>query len=300
VIGIDRPSANHDPNTSELVTVVIKTTEGDSETLTLVENAPNSGHFFGIIATIPSPPPGVAGDCQLSVFPGDSLTLSALDENANAPFAESDFSILVDPFGVAFHSADGAPVDGTRVTIVDADSGVPADVFGDDGVSTFPSTLITGSSVTDGSGRVYAFPPGEYRFPMMRPGRYRLLVQPPSPYLAPSTVPAQQLTQLTRPEGGPFVISAGSYGGVIVLATPLPVQVDIPLDRPSAPIALAKTASVAVAEPGDTVQYRLTLTNPKRKPGHRRDHRHRSHSSHHAASARNRPHQWRQDEPRRV
>jgi uncharacterized repeat protein (TIGR01451 family) len=262
VIEIDRPSANHDANAVEKVTVVIKTTEGDSETLTLVESGANTGHFFGIVATIPSPPPGVSGDCQLSVVPGDKLTLSALDQNASEPFAASNFNVLVDPFGIAFNSADGGAVDGTRITVVDADTGAPAEVFGDDGVSSFPSAIVTGSTVTDSAGRSYVFPPGEYRFPRMRPGHYRLKVEPPAPYLAPSTVPASQLAQLTRPDGGPFVINAGSYGGVIVLAAPLPVQVDLPLDKPTAPIALAKTASVSVAEPGDSVQYRLTLTNP--------------------------------------
>ena len=261
VVEIIRPSANLNPAAADTAIVTITTSEGDSETLTLLESGPDTGHFFGVVATVPAPPPGVSGDCRLSVVPGDMLTLSALD-NGGSPIATKNFHILVDPFGIAFDSSNGAPVNGTKVTVVDANSGLPADVFGDDGVSTFPSTVITGSTVTDSSGRSYNFPAGEYRFPMMRPGRYRLVLEPPAPYLAPSTVPAPQLAQLTRPEGGPFIINAGSYGGVIELTTPNPVQVDLPLDKPSTDIVLSKSASVAVAEPGDTIQYRVTVRNP--------------------------------------
>ncbi|MGE5721172.1 MAG: hypothetical protein ACM3YM_01820, partial [Sphingomonadales bacterium] len=262
VIEIDRPGANTNSNVADKLSVVITTTEGDSETLTLVENGPDTGRFFGIIPTVPSPPPGQSGDCELAVRPGDTLTLSALDHPNSAALASSEFRVLVDPFGMAFDSTNGAPVAGTRVTIVDADTGQPAQVFGEDGKASFPSTVTVGTSVSDSAGRVYQFPDGEYRFPMMRPGRYRLRVEPPAPYLAPSTVPATELAGLKRPDGAPFAIGPASYGGVLFLASALPVQTDIPLDKPAAPLVLAKTASVAVAEPGDTVLYRVTITNP--------------------------------------
>ncbi len=262
VVEILRPSSNVNPTVADMVTVVVRTTEGDAETITLLESGPNTGRFFGVIPTIPSPPPGIPGDCRLSVRPGDTLTLSALDNPDEEAFATGEVSVLVDPFGIAFDSGDGTPVSGARISIVEADTGAPAAVFGEDGISTYPSTVVTGGSVADSSGRVYDYPEGDYRFPLMRPGRYRLLIEAPSPYSAPSTVPAEQLAQLSRPDGGPFVISAGSYGGVITLSSPMPVQVDIPLDPAAAEIALTKTASVAVAEPGDSVQYRLTVSNP--------------------------------------
>ncbi len=262
VIEIERPSANHDANAIETVTVVIRTTEGDTETLDLRESAPNSGHFFGIIATTGSPPPGTSGDCLLSVLPGDKLTLSALDAPDAGAFASSQLDVLLDPYGIVFNSANGQPIDGAKVTIVDAASGAPAEVFGDDGTSPFPSSVISGGSATDGTGRVYAFPSGEYRFPMMRPGQYRLIVEPPEPFIAPSTVAPEEIARLARPGGGSFVINAASYGGIIALAAPLPFQIDVPLDEPATAIHVAKTASVTVAEPGDSVQYRITVSNP--------------------------------------
>src|SRR5690606_4309842 len=106
------------------------------------------------------------------------------------------------------------------ISIVDADSGAPAEVFGDDGKSLYPSSMIVGTSVTDSSGRVYTYAAGEYRFPLMRPGRYRLLVEPAEPYVAPSTVSPEELAHLRRPDGGPFLISKGSYGGVVTLSSP--------------------------------------------------------------------------------
>jgi uncharacterized repeat protein (TIGR01451 family) len=262
VIEIERPSANHDANAIETVTVVIRTTEGDTETLDLRESGPNSGHFFGIIATTASPPPGTSGDCLLSVLPGDTLTLSALDAPESSAFASSQLDVLLDPYGIIFNSANGLPVDGAKVTIVEAASGTPAEVFGDDGVSPFPSTVTSGGSATDSNGRVYTFPSGEYRFPMMRPGQYRLIIEPPEPFIAPSTVPPEEIARLARPGGGSFVINAASYGGIIALAAPLPFQIDVPVDEPATAIHVAKTASVTVAERGDTVQYRVTVSNP--------------------------------------
>lgn len=262
VIEINRPSANTDSTRVDKLTVVITTMAGDSETLTLVESGANTGRFFGVVATIPSPPPGVSGDCQLAVEPGDELTISAADAPGQAAFAQGDLGVLVDPYGMAFDSADGSPVPETRISIVDADSGAPAEVFGDDGKSLYPSSMIVGTSVTDSSGRVYTYAAGEYRFPLMRPGRYRLLVEPAEPYVAPSTVSPEELAHLRRPDGGPFLISKGSYGGVVTLSSPLPVRVDIPLDKPAMPLVLSKTASVSVAEPGDTILYRVTLSNP--------------------------------------
>ena len=67
-------------------------------------------------------------------------------------------------------------------------TGLPATVFGDDGVSTFPATVVSGSSTTDNSGRVYTFQPGGYRFPFVLPGSYQYRITPPAGYGGPSTV----------------------------------------------------------------------------------------------------------------
>ena len=137
-----------------------------------------------------------------------------------------------------------------RITLIDAATGQPAQVFGDDGISAYPSTIVTGQSVTDSGGNRYNFPAGDYRFPLVRPGRYRLLVEPIAPYTAPSAATPAELAPLRRPDGLPFTIVAGSYGGEILLAGAGAVRIDIPLDRPITPIVLTKTASRAEAEAG--------------------------------------------------
>ena len=180
-----------------------------------------------------------------------------------------ELGILVDPFGETFDSGDGSPVSGTRVTLLDNATGLPADVFGDDGVSRFPSTVVTGSRVTDSGGTVYDFTEGFYRFPFARPGQYRLKVEPPTPYSFPSDVAPAQLAAFRRTDGQPFTIADGSYGGIITLSDPAPVRIDVPLDRPGTPLTISKTASNAIAMPGDALQYKIIVQNsdPNRPTG---------------------------------
>ncbi len=262
VFALTSISDNQDQNQIDTKTVTLETPSGDNETITLRETAPNSARFVGIINTMAMPPAPVKGDCRLSVTPGESFSLAGLDAASGSLIARAPIDVLIDPFGIVFDSGDGAPVPGTRVTLIDADTGLPAQVFGDDGVSSFPSSLLTGSTVTDSSGRVYAFPTGDYRFPFARAGRYRLLVEAPSPYTSPSASSPAELAHLRRPDGPAYTIVSGSYGGIFVLDSPAPVRIDIPVDRPGAPIMLQKTASQAVAMQGDAVQYRLAVSNP--------------------------------------
>ena len=260
IVGITAPEDNRDPIAIDTLTVQLTTPGGDAEVVVLRETAPNTGYFVGVIRTASVPPTPLRGDCQLSLQPGDTLVLSGVRENGSL-VASASVDVLIDPYGTAFDSGDGTPVSGTQVTLVNADTNEPANVFGDDAISKFPSTITTGSTVTDASGASYKFPPGEYRFPFVAPGRYKLLVTASSPYTAPSKSLPSDLAGLVRPNGATFVLGSGSYGGVFVLNSPAPVRVDVPLDRPGAPLLLRKFASVAVAVPGDGVQYKIGVTN---------------------------------------
>jgi len=265
IIRIDAPSRNQNSNAIDSFDAVILTSNGDRERISFSEDGVNTGRFSGFINTKAIPPSPLIGDCALSVNPGDSVDVELDDAINGTVVGNADVEILVDPFGVAFDSGDGAAVDGTRVTIFDVATGQPADVFGDDGISSFPNSIITGSTVTDSGGNVYAFTSGFYRFPFLRRGTYRLIVTPPSPYTFPSVATASELSALTRPDGGAFVIAAGSYGGTITLSDPAPVRIDIPLDRAGGPITLNKVTSTVTAMPGDIVQYRVTVGNPDRQ-----------------------------------
>lgn len=260
IVAITSAEDNRDRRAIDMLVVTLTTPAGDAETLVLRESGIDSGYFVGVVRTAAVPPAPIRGDCLLSVKPGEILILSTSRENGSL-VATAPVDVLIDPFGVAFDSGDGAPVQDVRVTLIDVDTGQPAIVFGDDAVSRYPSTLLTGSTVTDASGATYRFPPGDYRFPFVKPGRYRLQVEPPTPYSAPSRSPPAEIALLRRPDGEPFTIAAASYGGIVVLNDPQPVRIDIPLDRPGAALELRKTASVAVAVPGDGVQYRIVVTN---------------------------------------
>jgi uncharacterized repeat protein (TIGR01451 family) len=261
VVSVTSAADNQNPLAIETKVVTLTTPSNDRETLTLTESGPNTGIFIGVVNTAAAPPAPVHYDCRLQLYPGETLTLSGLDTGTGSLIATSRLEVLIDPFGIVFDSGTGAPVTGSRVTLISIATGLPATVFGDDGVSRFPSSVITGSTVTDSGGTVYVFPEGDYRFPFVAAGDYRLLVEPPAPYTAPSTAAPADLTGLRRPDGAPYTIVAGSYSQVFTLSSPEPVRVDIPVDRPGAPLILRKSASQPVAVPGDSIQYRITVQN---------------------------------------
>ncbi len=261
IFGVASSADNRDPRVIDTFSLTFTTPAGDEEVLVLHETAVDSGLFTGMIRTTPAPAQPVRNNCELSLLPGDGLQLGSARVGDGEPVATTPVNVLIDPFGIVFDSASGEPVQGVRVTMVNADTGAPAAVFGDDGAARYPSSVITGETVTDSSGRVYTFPSGDYRFPFAAPGRYRLLVEPPAPYSSPSRAAPDELASLLRPDGLPFTVVPGSYSQVFVLDSPEPVRIDFPIDRPGQALRLRKSASVAVAVPGDAVQYRITVSN---------------------------------------
>jgi uncharacterized repeat protein (TIGR01451 family) len=264
VIAVDAASKNSDPNTLDRFETTIVTANGDRERIILTETGVNNGRFVGVINTRAIPPTPVHGDCVLSVTPGDKLSVEIDDTITGTAVGSGTVSILIDPFGLTFDSGDGSPVTGTRVTIINAQTGAPAQVFGDDGQSAFPNSVITGSTITDSGGNIYRFDSGFYRFPFLAAGTYRLLIEPITPYRHPSTATPAEIALLTRPDGGQFVVAPGSYGGTITLSDPAPIRIDIPLDRPGGALIIRKQTSTNNAMPGDVVQFRISVSNPDR------------------------------------
>lgn len=261
VLSVYSPSDNHNSQAIDTLVLKVSTTSGDSETLVLTETGPNTNQFVGMINTTAIPPTPTAGDCLLSVQPGDQISLTGTRVSDGITIKAPIVNVLIDPYGITFDSADGTPVAGSKVTLQDADTNQAAQVFGEDGVAVFPSTIVTGSTVTDSKNNVYTFPTGDYRFPFVKPGRYRLVVTPPAPYVAPSVTPSSQLNGFIRPDGSPYAIVQASYGAVFSLNDPAPVRIDIPLDKPGAALLITKTASKPTAVAGDSVQYQVTLQN---------------------------------------
>ncbi len=255
------PQANLNANVIDSVTTVLVTSSGDRETIQAFETGPNSGVFVGAVPTTGIPPQPVAGDCHLSVNAGDTIAIQAVISSQTTPIATAQLEVLADPFGIVFDSEDGTPVNGAQITLVDATTGQPARVLAPDGVTAWPSTEISGSTVKDALGNNYQLLPGEYRFPLVYTGQYKILITPPSPYIAPSAVAQAGLAGIVRPDGSPTIITAASYGGALTIASPESVRVDIPVDRPPVAVSLTKTASRASAQPGDVVFYTLTARN---------------------------------------
>lgn len=264
---VEDQGRNHDPSTIETVDVVIRAQSGDSESLTVFETAPDSGRFAGFLQTIQIPPAPTGGDCRLSVEPGDHLTVESLGADHRTVAATATLDVLADPFGFVFDSVDGKVLSGARVTLIDDSTGQPAEVFGDDGDSAYPSSVVTGGTVTDSGGTVYQFSPGLYRFPLIRPGAYRLKVEPPEGYSAPSVRTPAEMAGLRTPRGNPFTIVEASYGRPFTILGPEPVRISIPVDGPRAPIHLVKQASRDSAAPGEAVAFTITVSNPDGRLG---------------------------------
>jgi uncharacterized repeat protein (TIGR01451 family) len=258
---VEDGSRNQDPARIDSIDVVVGARSGDREALTVYETAPDSGRFAGFLQTVQIPPDPAGGDCRLSVEPGDLLTVESLSSDHRTTAASATLEVLADPFGYVFDSLDGRVLNGARVTLIDAATGQPAQVFGDDGNSSFPSSVISGGTVTDGAGSVYNFSPGLYRFPLVRPGVYRLRVEPPAGYTAPSVRTPADMAALRTPKGRPFTIVDASYGRPFTLAGPEPVRISLPVDGPRAPLQLVKQASRADAEPGEAILFTVEVRN---------------------------------------
>ena len=192
----------------------------------------------------------------MSVAPEATLALAYID--AFDATDEATASATVNPLNRVFDAATGAAVDGVTLTLVDALTGLPALVFGNDGMSAFPATVRSGESVADASGLLYGVPAGGFVFPVVPPGDYRLVIEPPAGFLAPSLVPVAALSALP---GGPFTLDDASFARPFSLASGDALRVDVPVDPVSGDLFLSKSTTTQVAAPGDFVQYRLTLEN---------------------------------------
>ncbi|MCP4302206.1 MAG: OmpA family protein [Gammaproteobacteria bacterium] len=236
------------------VVTVNSASSGDSETIQLTETGFDTGVFTGYV-TIGSGV-AVAGDCILQGSPKTGITVDYIDPVDSGDTAGA--SAQLDPVQRVFESRTGTVVSGSTIEIVDAMTGLPATVYGNDGVSQFPSSIVSGGTVTDSSGTSYVFGPGEYRFPVVPDGNYRLVVTPPAAYTAPSSI---SITDLQNLPGAPFLLSPASFGNAFSKSGDLSIAIDIPLDPLSSALFLQKRTLTTIASPGDFVRYELLLEN---------------------------------------
>ena len=254
---ISDPDQNVDPAAVQTVYALVASPDtGDAELLLLSETGPDSGVFIGYIQSNGLGPVQIFNG-QLDVAAGGQLSVRYTDA-ADITDTVSD-TALVDPLGRVFDSTTGQPVDNVQIELVDAITGAPATVYGDDGVSTFPAVIASGGTFIDSSGKVYTFELGAYRFPFVLPGSYRLIATPPTGYAAPSTVSDAVLQALP---GSPFALAVpGSRGEAFDLNPGPAVRIDIPVDPTGAGLWLRKTVNKEFAAVGDFVQYTISIEN---------------------------------------
>ncbi|MCP5183144.1 MAG: hypothetical protein H6993_04230 [Pseudomonadales bacterium] len=206
-VEVTHAAANLDRQVADRVSVTVMTLSGDRLTVALTETGVDSGVFRGAIMVTSTP--ALGSDCLLSATLDDVLTATYEPADGGPPR-----SVALDVASSArvFAATTGALLDGVAVTLVDAATGMPATVFGDDGRASFPATIVSGGAVTDSAGTVYQFVTGAYRFPHVPPGNYRLDVAPPVRWRFPSDASAAVLAGLP---GAPWRLTPASRGEAV-------------------------------------------------------------------------------------
>ncbi|MDX8387961.1 MAG: OmpA family protein [Ghiorsea sp.] len=240
----------------ETVSVTLKdSASNDTEQVVLTETGVNTGVFVGSIASTRSS--GTSPNNQvLSVNIDSTINATYTDKFDNTDTKAA--AALVDPFGIVFDSASGVAIDGVSITVINVATGLPATVYGDDSVSIYPSTVVTGGSVTDASGAVYNFESGKYRFPFMNLGNYRFEVTTPAGYSFPSQVSSAVIQALP---GAPYAIVDGSKGENFTIQAGPALNIDIPLDSKGVNLFVRKTTVTPSAAMGDRVSYQISVEN---------------------------------------
>ncbi len=236
------------------VVSVFDAQSGDAETIRLTETGVDTGIFTGYVTT--GAGPAVGGDCILQGVSTSAIAVEYIDPADATDTAQT--SAQFDPAQRVFESRTGEVVSGVMIELVDAVTGLPATVYGNDGVSEFPSSIVSGGTATDSSGTLYNFAPGEYRFPVVPDGDYRLIATPPPEYAAPSQVSVDELQGLP---GAPYMLGPGSFGVEFTKSGDLSTSSDIPVDPQSTDLFLQLRTTNTFAAPGDFVRYELVLEN---------------------------------------
>ncbi|NJD92059.1 MAG: hypothetical protein FIA91_11210, partial [Geobacter sp.] len=249
---------NIDSTLTETLTVTVSDpATGDTLTLRLTESGPDTGVFTGYFQTLSATSPQNNG--TLAVVESSQLKAQYIDI-ADGSDSSTD-AALVDPYGIVFDTITGAPIDGATIELLDAATGLPAVVLGDNGASgnTFPSKVISGGTATDAEGKVYSFAQGGYRFPYVAAGNYILKVTPTDRYIAPSTRTTAQIQSIP---GAPFtILEPGSRGEVFTVPVGPAIRVDLPLDPKIGSLWLSKNAGKSLVSTGEFLSYDIHIEN---------------------------------------
>ena len=250
--------ANKNGTGAETIDVTLTTPTNDQERVRLVETGADTGRFVGYVQT--GRGTVTQGNCVLTVQSNQLIT--AVYHSAAAVQATVQTNILVDPVSVVFDSVSGKTINGVSVTLVDAVTLAPAVVYGDDGVSAYPNTVVSGNAVTDASGTNYPGVAGQFRFPLVKPGTYRIVVNATKDLAYPSQY---SVADLQSKFSGTYVVNDSSKGAPFTAGSIL-VQIDIPVDATGGKLVVSKSVSNVSAAIGEFVRYTVAVTNHDKSP----------------------------------
>ncbi len=254
-VSLDNPGLNFLSGRKE--TAIVKITDsstGDTEYLEMTETGADTGVFIGYFRTLEGS--SVENDGILNTHAHARIDATYTDPWGGNRSLENRVLVgPIDPYGTVFDSRTGLPIDGVRVTLIDDATGAPATVYGDDLVSSYPSTIVTGSTVTDSAGQTYPLEKGQYRFPFVNLGAYHLQIEAPVGYVAPSLVEDETLQALPN---GPFELSEASRLESFKVTAGPPIRADVPLDSQGF-ITVTRTGSSDELELGDYIQFTITV-----------------------------------------
>lgn len=94
---VSAPQANINRGAIDSLQVILTTSGGDREVVTVFETSVNSGLFVGAVPTAAVPPQPVQSDCKLSVAAGDTISLAAVINGTTSPIAIAQLAVTTDP-----------------------------------------------------------------------------------------------------------------------------------------------------------------------------------------------------------
>lgn len=232
IVSVVDPDQNFRATSKETLTVFL-TGENDAETLVLTESEIDSGIFVGYLATTSELT--ASEDCIITVAARSTVTATYIDPTDQQDNVASQVSFS--PFGIIFDDETGEAVDGIIITLVDATTGLPAEVRGEGPFyARFPSAVVSGTSLSDSAGNVVKVQAGEYGYPSLAAGRYRLEIFNSRGWAISTKTNAElqrlrsaQSRSLETVSEGQFFLGQASRGIEFTVSQGALPRVDIPL-----------------------------------------------------------------------
>ncbi|MFT7243797.1 MAG: putative repeat protein (TIGR01451 family) [Candidatus Azotimanducaceae bacterium] len=245
IVSVTDAGANLQPFVKERIEVRLTIdATADSELLTLIETDIDTGVFYGFVFTTSQQ--SATNDCILTVASNTQVDASYTSQSG----IETVTTLAaIAPVGVLFNDNTGEPINGVILALINDETGEPAAVSGDGpNFALYPSTIITGETVTDAAGGVYVNGPGEYRFPAIPDGRYRLVIFNDEGWNFSAKIDeeVQQLggqQSLVSTSEGRFTLNVASRGEPIQVSQGAFPRIDIPVKQLARPATVEPTPS---------------------------------------------------------